>query len=144
MAFRLTAAGCACALLATAPALAQDDPPEIERQVEALTEKLGELDYRVGGFSRSGTLSQGDAMRASVQLEAGIESIFTGMCDLDCDNLDMTIRAPDGTTADSDALDDDVPVVAIQPAASGTYAIEIRMAACSAEPCHFRVEQFVK
>lgn len=69
---------------------------------------------------------------------------IVGVCDVDCSDIDIVVRDPQGNEAGSDRETDDVPIVGVRPALSGTYSVTIIMAGCSAAPCRFGVGVYGK
>lgn len=87
----------------------------------------------------TGRLAEGEAEEIEVELDAGIDYVVLGVCDQDCSDVDLVLRDPAGNVVDNDVATDDVPVVAVSPTRTGTYTVEVHMAACSAEPCRYGV-----
>lgn len=71
-----------------------------------------------------------------VNLVAGAEYRIVGVCDAECNNVDIELIDPSGVVAASDMLPDDVPVVAFRPTAAGTYTIRTHLRTCTVEPCY--------
>src|SRR5262245_438192 len=51
-----------------------------------------------------------------VNLAAGVSYRFVGVCDAECSNVDMEVLDSSGAVVGSDVLDDDIPIVNLQPA----------------------------
>lgn len=105
---------------------------------------LTEEGYAEFGLPETGTLDEGQEIRFSVSLVEGLEFEFVGVCDNDCENLDLVLYDPQGEEVASDLLDDAFPLVAVTPAATGEYRMAARMTICTIEPCAFMVGGFVK
>ena len=43
-----------------------------------------------------------------------------------------------------DVLEDDFPVLEVEPTLDGTYTVEVAMITCSAEPCYWGVQAYVE
>ena len=82
----------------------------------------------------TGSLSHGASRGDIVRLSAG-SYLIAGACDEDCSDLDLVVRNTNAEVLGSDQLEDDAPVVVLEGVPAGSYQIESRMAACSAEPC---------
>jgi len=136
----------AAALIAAAPAAAFDDQwaQQVKSYMDAAAKPFFDRGYRYGGFSHSGSLNDKTRERLTVRLGAGLTSQIMGGCDPDCSDLDLVLYDSAGTAVDSDVEADDYPIVAAKPARDAVYTLEIRMAKCSAEPCRYAIQQYVK
>ena len=76
---------------------------------------------------------------ATIDLLAGRDYRLVGKCDADCSDLDFQLYDSGGTLLDSDLLSDDVPVISVSPARSGTYRLRVTMASCSVALCGWGV-----
>lgn len=101
--------------------------------------ELAEEGYVQAGEILSGWLDAGQQEVQYVGLRSGASYQIWGMCDLDCDDLDLTIYDPSGTQVDQDILVDDVPVLEFVASGSGDYRIDVSMVTCSVEPCEYGV-----
>jgi hypothetical protein len=88
------------------------------------------------GFLRSGA-----TVGLEVFVEAGFEYLIAGVCDHDCTDLDLALTGDDGWLVE-DELDDDAPVLQFTAPAVGFHLLEIRMYACSIEPCSFAYQVY--
>lgn len=109
---------------------------------DATMETFWQESIRGEGFttrvsSRTGTLRDSGTEDISVTLAAGTEYIFYGMCDEDCDDLDLIVLDPNGREVDADREEDDIPMVMMRATASGAHTLRVSMASCTAEPCRF-------
>ena len=86
-----------------------------------------------------GTLAEGASRRITLSLDSGVFYTITGGCDIDCDDLDLTLRL--GTTiVDDDTQPDDAPAVVVLPKSAGTYSLEVLMASCSELLCSYTIQ----
>ena len=88
---------------------------------------------------RVGELGEDDEANFAVRLSAGMKYRFSGVCDLDCSDLDLLVQDSGGETVAEDVLPDDFPLVEFKPDQSGDFTLVVRMSECSVEPCLFRV-----
>jgi hypothetical protein len=100
--------------------------------------------YRSEGFAEShdtfyDLVATGASETVTVALLAGRDYRFVGKCDTDCSDLDFQLYDAAGTLLDSDLLRDDVPVISVSPARSGTYRLRVTMASCSVALCGWGV-----
>jgi hypothetical protein len=136
----------ALALIAAAPAAAFDDQwaQAVKRYMDAAAKPFFDRGYHYGGFSYAGSLNNIARERLTVRLGAGMTSQIMGGCDKDCSDMDLVLYDSAGTQVDSDVQADDYPIVAAKPATDAAYTLEVRMAKCSAEPCRYAIQQYVK
>jgi hypothetical protein len=105
-------------------------------------EMINEGFAEMGGTQR-GSLNQDQEIRFPVELTAGMDYEMFGVCDNDCDDMDLVIFDPSGAEVDSDVLSDAVPMVAFVPEESGAYRVAAIMVSCTLEPCGYEVVTFV-
>lgn len=84
-----------------------------------------------------GFLSSGAAVGWDVNLDFGVEYLIAGVCDQDCNDLDLELADEHGAILFTDELDDDAPVLQFTSPADGPHTIRVTMYACSVEPCSF-------
>lgn len=88
-------------------------------------------------------LDRGEVGRIRVPLEvADGEVIISGVCDIDCTDLDMAVYAPDDRRMGVDVEMDDRPVVIFTVPESGAYEVHVRMVTCSTASCGYAVQVF--
>lgn len=72
-----------------------------------------------------------------VNLQAGTNYSFVGVCDADCSNIDLELLKGDtGEVVGSDLLDDDIPVVHYAATANGRYFVRLILRNCAQAPCY--------
>lgn len=90
-----------------------------------------------------GVLRDGGESFLEIELEGGVEYLFTGVCDQDCSDLDLELyRADDFESVESDLAVDDVPVIAYTPPSSGYYLLGVEMVDCETDICYYGVRIF--
>jgi hypothetical protein len=72
----------------------------------------------------------------------GREIGLVGVCDLDCSDLDLTVRDPRGRVVARDLSVTDRPTVDFTVDRPGLYEVTVRMYSCDREPCFFVVQSF--
>jgi hypothetical protein len=72
----------------------------------------------------------------------GRQIVLAGVCDLDCSDLDLTVRDPRGRVVARDASVSDRPTVDFTVDRPGLYEVTVRMYSCDREPCFFVVQSF--
>ena len=115
-----------------------------ERQVRDLLrnsrERLEARGYRQTE-TVTGSLDDGGSRTVTVYLESTARHEVRGVCDFDCDDLDLELT--DGSrTLDSDYEDDDFPILTVDPPRVGRYQIKVSMADCSESPCWYAIGVF--
>jgi hypothetical protein len=139
-------AAAALALIAAGPAAAFDDQwaQAVKRYMDAAAKPFFDRGYHYGGFSYAGSLRDKGSERLTIRLGAGLTSQIMGGCDKDCSDLDLILYDSAGNQVDSDVQADDYPIVAVKPSSVAVYTLEVRMAKCTAEPCRYALQQYVK
>lgn len=134
---RVLAALCGLALAAAAPAAYADN------QYEQAVRGYLDSQHNIDGFSKDrgtsdwvGALRSGQPQYWEVQLARGATYQIVGVCDEDCNDVDMEVYDAQGRSVGSDTLADDYPRVQLTPSASGTYSVKIWLHQCSTEPCY--------
>ncbi|BAB72718.1 MULTISPECIES: hypothetical protein [Nostocaceae] len=88
------------------------------------------------------TLREGRSHYINVNLRAGISYGIVGVCDSDCQDLDISLYDHRGNLIASDLQDDDIPMISFNPSRSGRYQIQVDMANCNANTCYYGVGVF--
>lgn len=100
--------------------------------------------YVMRGSPRYGALRDGGEDRMSFRIQAGLNHVFYGVCDMDCDDLDLILLDSNGATLTSDVLPDDVPIVEYTPGSDMDVTVVVRMASCDIAPCAYGVSVLVE
>ena len=135
---RLAAAFLVVAAGATAAAAQDEWTRQIDDQFERFEPSVRERGLQPRGGRRYGRLDDDASER--IEVAANAPTLFVALCDNDCTNLDLVLVDAGGAVVDSDVLDDDYPMVSVDPA--GTYRLEVRMTVCSASPCRYGVQAY--
>jgi hypothetical protein len=127
---------------AVPPAAAQQSRQVVVRQLESVPSMARGQGYSLdrGAFgtgSLVGLLPASGTVALEMELRAGTEYMIVGVCDEDCDDLDLRMNDADSETLDDDLLDDDAPILTFTPRKSGPHSLIISMASCSANSCYF-------
>ncbi len=132
----LTAAGLGLILIA-GPAAAQNPTGAalVAAQLDAAVNEFG----LTPGAQVTGRLAQDGSRLHNVQAPGGM-TYFIGVCDENCDDLDLVVLDAAGREIGRDEEIDDVPMVAAEIVA-GTYTVEVSMAGCTGQ-CHWGVGVF--
>jgi hypothetical protein len=113
---------------------------EWERQVgdylSASADALADEGYREMDVF-TGSLDDSEDESVWIDLRGSSDYAIVGVCDNDCDDIDLYIYDEDGDEIDSDASTDDVPVLELSTRGSGEFRVRVRMFNCDTEPCYY-------
>lgn len=125
------AAAAALSLAVMAPGVsAQAQDPTGAAMVDALLELVSsEFELTLQG-KVAGRLSQGASGTATIQVPSGGVALI-GVCDENCNDVDMIVRDPSGREVGRDFEDDDLPMVILENATAGRYTVEMQMPGCN-------------
>jgi len=128
------------ALCATAPVLAQSWSDVRDGQLAAGGAVFAEEGYEPNGFLHDGSMDDGDSDLVTVPLRANTDTVLVGVCDLDCEDLDLIVYDPNGQRVEEDVATDDVPIVIFTPRRTGNYRVTMQMIECTSEPCSYSLQ----
>jgi hypothetical protein len=92
----------------------------------------------------SGSLSSSRAAQLPLTLRAGQQIRIVGVCDENCDDLDLRVLDPAGRIVALDTRGNDHPVVDIRGAMYGQHTIEVGMIDCRAPRCRYAVNVYTR
>lgn len=122
---------------------------EAQSHAEAVWTQLNRAYEQVNGEgfnSRNyviGRTNNGGSDSWTFTLPGGNSYKIIGVCDNDCDDLDIKVSEGDRTVAE-DILDDDVPIVNFSAKNETRFVVKVTMASCKSEPCFFGIGIFYK
>lgn len=121
----------------------------LEAQLDAVQDRMSTEGYRPDTKAAAtdmivGVLQAGDEVGLEIELVSGVEYMIMGVCDADCDDLDLTLTDPDGNEITSDALNDAYPVLLFTAPSGGAHILWVTMYDCSVSPCSFGYKTFRK
>jgi hypothetical protein len=121
----------------------------LEAQLNAVQDRMSTEGYRPDTKAAYtdmivGVLEPGAEVGLEIDLVTGVEYMIMGVCDADCDDLDLTLTDPNGNEITSDALDDAYPVLIFTAPTGGAHILWVTMYACSVSPCSFGYKVFRK
>ena len=90
-----------------------------------------------------GKLDDVESSTFRVRLPRG-DYMVVGVCDNDCNDVDVKVSNSAGTKLAEDAKDDDYPIVGFSLASAGEVTIRVFMADCDVEPCAFAIRTYGK
>ncbi len=106
-------------------------------------------EYHTDGFAEAGqmetgALQEGQEIRFPVTLQEGLEYRVVGVCDNDCQDLDLILFDSRGAEVEADRLTDAIPILEFTPPSTGEYRVAASMVTCTIEPCAYQVAFFVR
>jgi hypothetical protein len=143
--FRAWITAFALAACVAGPAAAQIPDPYARQLAQALAsvdEAQSQSSRAAGPFA--GELEQGQGRRFVVTLRAGQAYRIAGVCDHRCGDLDLRLFDSNGALVTQDIAPNRTPMLDINPAVTGGYAIEARIADCSAAACFFAFNVYAR
>ena len=134
-------AAIALAAFAIAPAAAQIPDPYARQLAQALS-YVDQAQAQQFGFSRAagpfgGGVGQGEGQRFAVTLRANQPYRIAGVCDARCGDMDLRVFDANGALVAQDIAPNRAPIVDLNPAFTGGYAIEASIAQCATATCYF-------
>ncbi len=90
-----------------------------------------------------GRMANGVSDSWTLTLPGGSAYKIVGVCDNDCEDLDIRVTIGDDLVAE-DVLDDDVPIVNFTAKGEQRYNVKVTMATCKADPCFWGIGIFYK
>lgn len=111
----------------------QEDPRALVKRL--ITDTASE-DEKLHGEMYSGELAVGEATIFSVKINPDDMYMVYAACDFACGDIDLVMLDKDGEIIDSDDGEDDVPMVAVVPDATGDQLnLRIEMQGCGQDKC---------
>ncbi len=135
----------ACVLAAgtfAAPAIGQSDT--VSTLLETATELFSADGLKPTGWRERGAAGDDGEARHGIHLAAVTQYTLLGVCDDDCEDLDLEVLDPAGRSVGEDDEADDSPIVNFKTASSGRYVVIARMADCDVAPCDYGIAAFAK
>lgn len=125
-------------------AVGRDGVAVLDAQEAIGQEALAKEGYMPSGQNMFGQLGESQSVQATWKLERGRHYYVIGICDDDCEDLDLAIRDEDGRKVAADSDNDDVPIVTFRAPYSGKYTVQLDMEACHATRCLYRAMLYEK
>ena len=115
------------------------DDVEVSDMLDALEAVWVEDGYTRSGSILSGWLDEDEQEMHRVDLQSGADYMIMGMCDFDCEDLDLALYDSSGDLVDEDVLPDELPVLEFTGPSDGAFLLEASMVTCTVEPCEYGV-----
>ena len=117
---------------------------EVRLHLSQAARRLHDTGYDQILESHAGALNTGESASFTVTLEAGATYVLTGVCDPDCDALELALYSPNGYEVEAARSSESAPIVQVAPRETGVYRVRVVMARCSTNPCRYGVAVFRK
>lgn len=115
---------------------------QVLQYLRETTRKLGDQGYEQTGENRSGALNTRESTSFTVTLRAGYSYIVTGVCDDDCQELELALYAANGYEVDAARNAGNAPILRVAPRETMVYRVKVVMASCRTNPCSYGVAVF--
>ena len=86
--------------------------------------------------------NDGEIVSFYLHLDRRVPYVIVGACDQDCDDLDLVLFDGDNNEVARDGQTDSLPIVEIEPTATGLFRLDTIMYSCTTEPCYYSVAVF--
>jgi hypothetical protein len=134
----------ACLSVATASAQTNEYRQQLDTQLQASRAQFQNDGFAIAAGPFTGALAAGGKERFTLPVEQGVSYKIVGICDNDCSDVDLRVFNLNGENIGEDVLEDDVPIVDLQPTGTGTVQLEANMITCTSEPCYHAIEVYWK
>ena len=114
----------------------------IAQQFTNWAPRFAQQGFQMQGTPTTGTLNDDADESILVNLSAGTRYAIAGVCDQDCNDVDLQVFSSDGTKIGEDLQTDDKPVVIFTAGYTGQFRVKVLMATCSTNPCYYGVQVF--
>lgn len=129
-----------------APAAAQRYLDTVNRQLDVFSTQMGEAEFQpdagaLQNHSLTGVLPRDGSFGVILQLTAGRTYRIMGVCDEDCEDLDLSLFAADDleSALAEDVGTDDVPLVEWRAQRTGPHLLHVKLPVCTTSLCYFGV-----
>lgn len=140
-------AALALAAFAIAPAAAQIPDPFARQLAQSLIyvdQAQAQFTFSRAAGPFGGGVGQGEGQRFAVTLRAGQAYRVAGVCDARCGDMDLRVFDANGALVAEDIAPNRTPIVDLNPAFTGSYAIEASIAQCAAATCYFAFNVYAR
>jgi len=113
-------------------------------QLQQASATLGQQGFQMVGQPATGGLAQGQVTDVPAQLNQGYDYRVLGVCDRDCNDLDLGLFDGNGQLLTQDTTTTSQPFIGVQPSYNGNFVIRVNMYNCSVAPCYFAVALYAR
>ena len=116
---------------------------QVREQLRRAGESLERQGFELAQSVYTGSLDDGESESLTITLPFRTGGYrLVGVCDNDCDDLDLVFMNLYGETIAEDLEPDDLPVLMIASVGHTRYRLRVNMASCSSSPCWYGVGVF--
>lgn len=137
---KLAAALAAFALLTGAQAAAQVPDPfarELAASLAHAEPAVAGQGFMLAAGPFAGALGQQRARQININLRAGQDYRFVGVCDSRCGDIDLRLFDPNGRLVAEDTADNSTPLLRVRARVTGPHRVEVAMYRCTAPQCWY-------
>jgi len=113
-------------------------------QLQQASATLGQQGFQMVGQPATGGLSQGQVTDVPAQLNQGYDYRVLGVCDRDCNDLDLGLYDANGQLLTQDTTTSSQPFIGAQPSYNGNFVVRVNMYNCNVAPCYFAVALYAR
>ncbi|HTR20436.1 MAG TPA: hypothetical protein VMH88_06215 [Gemmatimonadales bacterium] len=117
---------------------------QVNNLLKTASKTLADKGYKQTHEAKTGSLHNSESESFTLELDGGTDYAIVGVCDNDCDDIDLRLFNDDGDEVDSDTKTDDVPIVVASPRKTSKYRIKVIMASCKTSPCWYGIGVYGK
>ena len=114
---------------------------QVEEQLESARRELGDQ-YKPIYEPVIDEVDADGSMSFDLAVDRGVDYLVVGVCDNDCDDVDLLVYDDADEEVVSGFEPDDYPVLAFSARTAGSWSVEVRMPGCSADTCIFGFQVF--
>jgi hypothetical protein len=122
-----------------APTTADNPQAIILSQLQQAQAAAAQQGFQQVGQPFSGSLAQGQSWNVPAELHAGYDYRVLGVCDRDCADLDLVVFDNNGVQVAQDTATSSQPVVAVAPAYTANFTVQVQMYNCTVAPCYYAI-----
>jgi hypothetical protein len=121
------------------PVLADRFTDQIGVQLIEAAKHLGLEGYQLTHDPFIDELGSGREDDISITLDRGTSYAIVGVCDEDCNDIDLALYDDNGRLVASDVQKDDIPFIEVEPRWNARFTIRVLMPSCGNSPCRYGI-----
>lgn len=115
---------------------------QVRNQLIRASRAAGQGGLRLTHDPFVGDLGRGGDDYITINLKKGVSYAILGVCDEDCNDIDIELYDDNGNLIASDTEADDRPLVRVSPRWNARFRIKVLMPGCSNAPCRYGIGAF--
>lgn len=116
----------------------------ILQQLQHAQAAAAQQGFQMVGQPVSGGLQQGQSWNIPGELYAGYDYRVLGVCDQDCNDMDLVLFDGNGAVIAQDTTTSSQPMLAVQTPYNGAFTIQVQMYHCAVAPCYYAVALYAR